>query len=361
MSQKKALIAMSGGVDSSVAAFLSLRSGLECIGATMRLYDNMPDDTSDSNTCCSLEDVEDARSVARRLGMPFYAFNFKADFREKVIDPFIRCYECGLTPNPCIECNRHLKFDHLLRRASELGCDYVVTGHYAQIRQDDASGRYILYKAADNSKDQSYVLYCLTQEQLAHTRFPLGSLSKAEVRAIAEAQGFINARKHDSQDICFVPDGDYAAFMERYTGKAYPGGDFLDLTGNVVGHHNGAIRYTLGQRKGLGLAMGAPIYVCAKDMARNTVTVGPNEALYSASLLANNWNWFPFPELTEPIRVTAKARYNQPPQPATVYPEENGTARVVFDEPQRALTPGQAVVVYDGDMVVGGGTITHII
>jgi tRNA-specific 2-thiouridylase len=361
MLQKKALIAMSGGVDSSVAAYLTQQAGFDCIGVTMRLYDNAPDETSDSNTCCALEDVEDARSVARRLGMPFYAFNFKADFRQKVIDRFVQCYECGLTPNPCIECNRHLKFDHLLRRGLELGCDYVVTGHYAQIRQDENTGRYILCKAADLSKDQSYVLYSLTQEQLAHTRFPLGGLSKQEARQIAEEQGFVNARKHDSQDICFVPDGDYAAFMERYTGKAYQPGDFLDLKGNVVGKHQGAVRYTLGQRKGLGLAMGAPVYVCAKDMEKNTVTVGPNEALFSTTLIAEDWNWFPFPALTEPLHITAKARYNQPPQPATVYPEANGAARVVFDAPQRALTPGQAVVLYDGDMVVGGGTITKVI
>ena len=287
--------------------------------------------------------------------------SFKADFKEKVIENFIRCYECGLTPNPCIECNRHLKFDHLLRRAQELGCDWVVTGHYAQIRRDENTGRYILYKAADLSKDQSYVLYSLTQEQLAHTRFPLGGLSKQAARQIAQEQSFVNARKHDSQDICFVPDGDYVAFMERYTGKSYAPGSFLDLDGNVVGTHQGAVRYTLGQRKGLGLAMGAPVYVCAKDMEKNTVTVGPDEALYATSLLADNWNWFPFPELTESIRVSAKARYNQPPQPATVYPEENGVARVVFDAPQRALTPGQAVVLYDGDMVIGGGTITKVL
>ena len=361
MPQKKALIAMSGGVDSSVAAFLTQQAGYDCIGVTMRLYDDSPDADSEPNTCCSLDDVEDARSVARRLGMPFYAFNFKADFREKVIDKFIRCYECGLTPNPCIECNRHLKFDQLLRRSLELGCDYVVTGHYAQIRRDDDIGRYLLYKAADLSKDQSYVLYTLTQQQLAHIRFPLGSLSKAEARSIAETQGFINARKHDSQDICFVPDGDYVAFMQCYTGKDYPGGNFLDLNGNIVGQHQGAVRYTLGQRKGLGLAMGAPVYVCSKDMARNTVTVGPNEALYRTSLLAEDWNWFPFAQLTRPIQVAAKARYNQPPQPATVYPEDNGIARVVFDTPQRALTPGQAVVLYDGDLVVGGGTITKVL
>lgn len=358
---KKVLIAMSGGVDSSVAAFLTQRDGFDCIGVTMRLYDTLPDEGCDANTCCSLEDVEDARSVARRLGMPFYAFNFKADFREKVIERFIRCYECGLTPNPCIECNRHLKFDHLLRRGMELGCDYVVTGHYAQIKQDEQTGRYILYKAADESKDQSYVLYCLTQEQLAHTRFPLGRLTKNEARAIAEEQGFVNARKHDSQDICFVPDGDYVAFMQRYTGRDYPAGNFLDLNGRIVGQHQGAVRYTLGQRKGLGLAMGAPVYVCAKDMENNTVTVGPNEALYATSLLASDWNWFPFPDLAEPLRVSAKARYNQPQQPATVYPEADGTARVVFDAPQRALTPGQAVVLYDGNMVVGGGTIIRVL
>lgn len=360
MEQKKALIAMSGGVDSSVAAFLTMQEGFDCIGVTMRLYDDIQDESCDSKTCCSLEDVEDARSVARRLGMPFYAFNFKADFREKVIEKFIHCYECGLTPNPCIECNRHLKFDHLLRRGKELGCDYVVTGHYAQIKQDEQTGRYILYKAADLSKDQSYVLYSLSQEQLAHTRFPLGSLSKSDARKIAEEQGFINARKHDSQDICFVPDGDYAAFMERYTGKTYSPGNFLDLNGKVVGQHQGAVRYTLGQRKGLGLAMGSPVYVCAKDMEKNTVTVGPNEALFSSTLIAEDWNWFPFPELTEPLRVAARARYNQQPQPATVYPEADGAARVVFDSPQRALTPGQAVVLYLDDMVVGGGTITEV-
>ena len=361
MSQKKALIAMSGGVDSSVAAYLTLQAGFQCTGATMRLFDNSILGQDQESTCCSLDDVEDARSVARRLGFPFYVFNFKDDFEEKVIRKFIHCYECGATPNPCIDCNRYLKFDHLLRRGYELGCDYVVTGHYARIRQDETTGRYLLYKATDLSKDQSYVLYSLTQEQLAHTRFPLGEMTKADARVIAEEQGFINARKHDSQDICFVPDGDYVAFMERYTGKKYTPGDYLDLQGNVVGKHKGAVSYTLGQRKGLNLAMGTPVYVCAKDMERNTVTVGPNEALFSTTLRATDWNWFPFPTLAKPIRVSAKARYNQPPQPATVYPEENGFARVVFDEPQRALTPGQAVVLYDGEMVIGGGTITEVV
>lgn len=360
MDQKKVLIAMSGGVDSSAAALILRRDGYDCTGATMRLYDNEMI-ALDSNTCCSLDDVEDARSVARRLDMPFYVFNFKQDFEKHVIYDFVRSYERGLTPNPCIECNRHLKFDRFLRRAMELGCDFIATGHYAQIRFDESSGRYLLCRAHDRSKDQTYVLYALTQEQLKHTLFPLGGLSKPEVRTLAEEHGFINAHKHDSQDICFVPDGDYVSFMKHYTGKEYPAGDYLDLMGNVVGRHSGAVAYTLGQRKGLGISLGSPVYVCAKDMERNTVTVGPNEALYAKSLLADDWNWFPFATLTQPIRVTAKARYSQTEQPATVYPEENGSARVVFDTPQRALTPGQAVVLYDGDTVVGGGTIRKVL
>ena len=357
MVKGKALVGMSGGVDSSVAAYLMKEAGFDCIGVTMRLYDNEMLGEEKTKTCCTLDDAEDARSIARKLGIPFYVFNFKDSFEEKVIRKFVRCYECGSTPNPCIDCNRHLKFEKLLQRALELGCDSVVTGHYAQIRQDRQTGRYLLYKAADRSKDQTYFLACLNQYQLAHTHFPLGGLTKTEVRQITEENGFVNARKHDSQDICFVPDGDYAAFLARYTGKAYPEGDYLDLDGNVVGKHKGAVSYTLGQRKGLGIALGAPVYVCAKDMEKNTVTVGPNEALFSSGLLADNWNWYPFPELTEPLAVTAKIRHSQFEQPATVYPDAQGCARVVFDTPQRAITPGQAVVLYQGDMVVGGGTI----
>lgn len=354
---KRALIAMSGGVDSSVAAYLTLQQGLQCIGGTMRLFTNEILNTGQDSTCCSLDDTEDARSVAHRLGMRFYAFNSADTFREKVMDHFVHCYEQGLTPNPCIDCNRHLKFDHLLQKALTLGCDYVVTGHYARIQQKD--GRFLLYKALDSSKDQTYFLYTLTQHQLAHTLFPLGEVTKAQVREIAEAQGFINAQKKDSQDICFVPDGDYMAFLERYTGKQYTPGDFLDLNGKTVGHHKGAVAYTLGQRKGLGLAMGEPVYVCSKDMERNTVTVGPNSSLFSRDLRANDWNWIAFPALTSPMRVMAKARSRMKEQPATVYPEENGLVRVKFDEPQRAITPGQAVVLYDGELVIGGGTITE--
>lgn len=357
MGSEKALIAMSGGVDSSVAAWLTQKEGFSCIGAMMRLCDNELLGEQESG-CCSLDDAEDARSVAYRLGMRFYVFNATADFREKVVDKFVSSYEQGHTPNPCIDCNRHLKFENLLNKALTLGCNYVVTGHYARIRYDEAIGRYLLYKAADAAKDQTYFLACLTQEQLSHARFPLGEMTKAEARQIAEEQGFLNARKRDSQDVCFIPDGDYVAFLERYTKKHYPSGDFLDLSGKVVGKHRGAVAYTLGQRKGLGLAMGAPVYVCAKDMEKNTVTVGAEEALFSDTLTAESWNWIPFPALTEPMRVTAKARSRHAGAPATVYPEADGSARVVFDEPQRAITPGQAVVLYDGDMVIGSGTIT---
>jgi tRNA-specific 2-thiouridylase len=341
---------MSGGVDSSAAAWLTIQAGFHCIGATMKLF---PTDTA--------ADAADAQAVAQRLGIDFFLIDATEQFRSRVMDRFCSCYEEGLTPNPCYDCNQTVKFGFLLDTALEMGCATIVTGHYAQIRRDPDSGRFLLCKAADESKDQSYFLAGLTQHQLAHSHFPLGPLTKAQAREIAESQGFLNARKKDSQDICFVPDGDYMAFLKKHTGKDYPQGSFLDTEGHVVGKHRGAVAYTLGQRKGLGLAMGAPVYVCGKDMTANTVTVGPNEALYSTSLLANDWNWFPFAELTEPLHITAKARYNQPPQPATVYPEEDGTARVVFDSPQRALTPGQAVVLYDGDMVVGGGTIIKIL
>lgn len=256
---KKALIAMSGGVDSSVAAFLMKEQGYECIGATMKLYQNDDIVINKEHTCCSLDDVEDARAVAHSMGMDHYVMNFKEHFKEQVMDKFVHCYECGITPNPCIDCNRYLKFEYLYQRAQELGMDYVVTGHYAQIVQDETTGRYLLKKAVDASKDQSYVLYSLTQDQLAHTQFPLGGMPKSETRAIAEAHGFVNAKKHDSQDICFVPDGNYAKFIEQHACKTYPEGDFVDVHGNVLGRHKGIIRYTIGQRKGLGLALKEPI------------------------------------------------------------------------------------------------------
>ena len=352
----QAMIAMSGGVDSSVAAYLMQQAGYACMGATMRLYENEDAGLPRGSTCCALDDVEDARRVAYTLGMPHYVFNYKDAFREQVMARFAAAYQRGATPNPCLDCNRYLKFGLLESRARALGCDVLATGHYARIEQLP-DGRWTLKKAADPEKDQSYVLAWLTQEQLAHTRFPLGGLRKSEARAIAEARGFCNAHKHDSQDICFVPDGDYVGFMERYTGKYYPDGDFVDLDGRVVGRHHGAVRYTNGQRKGLGLALGAPVYVCGKDMEKNTVTVGPESALFTTTLVAEDFNWISIPALTGPMHIKAKARYRQTEQPATVHPLDNGLVQVVFDEPQRAITRGQAVVLYDGDVVVGGGTI----
>lgn len=352
---KKALIAMSGGVDSSVAALLMKEEGYDCIGATMRLFDNEDAGVSTDKACCSLADTEDARSVAYSLGMPYYVFNFTDDFRAQVIDCFISAYENGLTPNPCIDCNRTMKFDKLYQRAVMLGCDCIVTGHYARIEKEH--GRYLLKKAADDTKDQSYVLYFMTQEQLAHTQFPLGNMRKTEIREIAERHGFVNARKHESQDICFVPGGDYARVIERHTGRTYPRGNFIDRNGNILGEHKGIIRYTIGQRKGLGLGFNKPIYVCEKSTAGNTVTLGKSEDLFSKKLDAADFNWVAFDEPPEKMRVRAKVRYRQPEQWATAEPTGAGTVRVVFDEPQRAIAKGQAVVLYDGDTVIGGGTI----
>ena len=349
------MIAMSGGVDSSVAAYLMKQNGYNCAGGTMLLCNGLLEDADSKLSQGAL----DAASVTESLGINFHLFDESTAFRKMVVKPFIQCYEDGGTPNPCVNCNRHLKFDVFLEKALSLGYDCIATGHYAQIRKDEQTGRYLLYRADDSAKDQTYFLACLNQHQLAHTRFPLGELTKEQVRQIAEEQGFVNAVKRDSQDICFIPDGDYKAFMERYTGRRYPGGDYLDLSGNVVGQHEGAVGYTIGQRKGLGIAMGEPVYVCAKDMANNTVTVGPDSALFRTTLLADNWNWIPFPALDAPIRVNAKVRYRHKEQPATVYPEKNGICRVVFDEPQRAITAGQAVVLYQDDLVVGSGTITQ--
>ena len=356
----KALIAMSGGVDSSVAAAMMISQGYDCIGVTMKLFQNEDVQVPKEHSCCSLEDVEDARSVAYRLGMRYYVFNFADDFGRQVIDRFVGAYERGETPNPCIDCNRYMKFDRLYQRAKELECSYVVTGHYARTAFDEASGRWRLLKGKNAAKDQSYVLCFMTQDQIAHTLFPLGEYEdKDQVRRIAEQYGFVNAHKHDSQDICFVQDGDYASFIEARTGKKYPAGEFVDRQGNVLGIHRGMIRYTIGPRKGLGLALKQPMYVCRKDMEKNQVVLSTDQELYSRVLYAKDMNWISIapPPPGTVLRFSAKPRYRAREAAAEVTVLEDGRIRLVFDTPQRAITPGQTAALYDGEVVAGGGII----
>lgn len=352
---KKVMIGMSGGVDSSVAAFLLQKESFEVIGATMKLYNNEDIDFVSEKTCCSLDDVLDAKSVCARLGIRHYTLNMTDDFKKEVIERFISAYQNGFTPNPCIDCNRYMKFSKMLHKAQELDIDYVATGHYARIEKQ--GDRYILKKAVDLSKDQSYVLYSLTQEQLKVTKFPLGNYTKQQVREIAEENGFVNARKHESQDICFVPDGDYSKFIEYYTGKTYPCGDFVDMNGKRLGEHKGIIRYTIGQRRGLGLALPSSMYVVEKDVDNNKVILGFNDDLFKKEVNVKNISFTACDGLDKPERLCAKIRYNQKEQPATVTQTDENHFKIVFDEPQRAITKGQAAVLYDGDTVVGGGTI----
>ena len=351
----KVLVAMSGGVDSAVSAHL-INQEHEAIGVTMKLHDETDNLIYGENSCCSNQDIADAKSVCDLVGIPHEVHDFGASFKECVIKDFIDCYKNGSTPNPCVVCNRKIKFEALLKLALERGYDAIATGHYARIEKR-SDGRYLLKKALDLSKDQSYVLYSLTQDQLAHTLFPLGEMTKQEARQMAESIGFTNARKHDSQDICFVPDGDYVSFIERTTGENFEKGDFVDLYGKTLGRHEGIIKYTIGQRKGLGIAFGEPIYVVKKDISTNSVILGKNSDLFSTTLTATNVNLISCDKITEPIRVKAKIRYNQKEQPATVIQIDNDRIQVTFDEPQRAITKGQSVVLYDEDIVVGGGII----
>ncbi len=355
--KKRAIVAMSGGVDSSVAAYLIKKQDYECIGVTLKLFNNEDIDISREKTCCSLDDIEDARNIADNLDIPYYVFNFTDTFKTDVIDRFANAYKCGFTPNPCIDCNRYIKFERLIDRANQLQFEYVATGHYAIIEQDKESGRFLLKKAVDETKDQSYVLYSLTQDQLSKTLFPLGHLKKSEVREIALENGFINAKKHDSQDICFIKNGNYAQFIEEYLGEKFENGNFVDYQGNILGEHKGIIRYTVGQRKGLGISNTNPLYVCKKDIENNTIVVGEKKELYTKSLFAKDINLIAYKSIEKPIRVKAKIRYKHKEQWATLEQISENRVDLEFDSPQPAITMGQAVVFYDGDIVIGGGTI----
>lgn len=354
----KVLVAMSGGVDSSLAAYLLLKEGHDCIGVTMKLYSQEVSGLDPDNACCSLDDVEDARRVCEQLGIEHRLMDFSEQFEEKVIQKFIRCYESGLTPNPCVDCNRHLKFSRLISLADELGCDFIATGHYARMVRDGRGG-YSLCKGLDRRKDQSYVLYNLDKNILSRVLFPLGEMTKDEVRQYSANLGLVSAGKQDSQDICFIPDGDYVGFLERVRGKAFEPGDLRDLDGRVLGKHKGAVAYTIGQRKGLGLSGPEPVYVIDKDMKTNEVIVGPDRALYARSLIATDWNWL-IEATTQPIRASAKVRYAAPEKPCTITPLEDGRIKLIFDDQQRAIAPGQAVVAYLDDAVIGGGTIREL-
>jgi len=349
-------MAMSGGVDSTTAALLLQEAGYDVTGVTLKMFDSKDIGLAEESDS-SVSNVADAKKAADKLGFPHYVFDFCSCFRKYVIDYFIAEYESGRTPNPCVDCNKHVKLGQLFAKAEELGCDYIATGHYANVKFNEETGRWLLLRGEDRQKDQSYMLYTLSQKQLARILFPLGHLRKTEIRERAEAEGLQNARKPDSQDICFVPDGDYAGVIRNVTGRTPEPGKFIHLDGKVLGAHKGQLHYTIGQRKGLGIAYQYPLYVIKKDIEKNVVYLGPQDALYSDTLIAENCNLISVPELTGPVRVTAKPRYRAKDVPAVIEPLDEGNIRVAFDEPQRALTPGQAVVFYQDDVVVGGGTI----
>lgn len=357
MSKGRVVVGMSGGVDSSVAAYLLKEAGYDVIGVTMQIWqDEEPETVEENGGCCGLSAVDDARRVAQNLGIPYYVMNFKNEFRENVMDYFISEYLSGRTPNPCIACNRYVKWESLLKRSLDIGADYIATGHYAQIEKLP-NGRYSLKKSATAAKDQTYALYNLTQEQLSKTLMPVGQYTKDEIREIANKIQLPVANKPDSMEICFVPDGDYAGFIEENTDKKIEPGNFVNTKGEIIGRHKGITHYTIGQRKGLNLSMGHPVFVVEIRPETNEVVIGDNEEVFAKELVADRLNFMSRADFEDGMEVLAKIRYNHKGSVCRLYHEGEDKVRCVFLEPQRAVTPGQAVVFYEDDYVLGGGTI----
>lgn len=358
------MVGMSGGVDSTVAALLLQKQGYEVVGVTFRLWEpeaDTDDEDVPESSCCSIKDIRDAKMACDFLGIPHYVFNYKDMFKEKVVDPFAEAYSQGKTPNPCIACNQEIKFNNFLKRALGMGYDYIATGHYVNVERDEENGIYHLKKATHLEKDQSYVLYGLTNDQLKHVLMPLGEYSKDEIRKIAEKNGLKVSSKPDSQDICFIPDGDYAKFLDDYTNMHETGkGDFTDTSGNVIGEHQGIHHYTVGQRKGLGMSFGKPMFVKQICKDTNTVVLAENEELFAKSFSMEEVTWVNEIDTSKPVEAEIKVRYAADPIKGRVEKTESGYS-VVFDQPVRAITPGQAAVFYDGDYVLGGGTIVEVL